>query len=163
MASRLSCLVVFALVMLTASCTDDLGQNSVEETTSETTALTAEPATAVVTSTTVVTSTSTVEQILPIDGYGHLAVGETRSRTVSAHCGLDLLLWKIDGSQWEAVSPIGANSSKDLPKGWSVDNEDELIELHFERTSEDVIVATPPGIDAPFDYRRSDIDNGFCM
>jgi len=98
-----------------------------------------------------------------MDDVGHLAVGETRSRTVSAHCGLDTLTWEIDGSQWEAINPIGSNGSNNLPDGWSADNEEESIELDFERTSEDVIVATPPGLDLPFRYRRSDIDHGECM
>lgn len=92
---------------------------------------------------------------LRMNERGDLPVGETRTRRVSAHCGMDILFWEIDGSQWWAVNPTGAISSRDLPDGWTSD-EDEMIDLAFERLREHTIIARPVETEFAVEYRRAD-------
>ncbi len=90
----------------------------------------------------------------PMDNAGNIAIGETRTRRVSTHCGMNILFWDMDGSQWFAINPIESNSSKDLPNGW-VDDGQERIELEFERVSKDTIIARPVGTEFSEEYRRA--------
>ncbi len=113
------------------------------------------------------TTTQGIDELglpLRMNERGDLPVGETRTRRVSAHCGMDVLFWEIDGSQWWAVNPTVAISSHDLPDGWTSD-EDELIDLAFERVSEHSIIARPVGTDLAVEYRRADDqdENFMCM
>ncbi len=75
---------------------------------------------------------------------------------------MDVLFWEIDGSQWRATSPTGANSSKIMPDGW-VSAAGERIDLAFHRVSEDLIIATALGTQSSFEYQRWPEGDSGCM
>lgn len=90
----------------------------------------------------------------PMDDAGNIAVGETRTRRISTHCGMNVLYREVNGSQWFAVNRISSNSTSHLPPGW-IDDGDEQIELELERVSENTILARPIGTKFTEEYRRA--------
>ncbi len=160
--------VLFVAALLFAGCADQAAQPSGLETTAGSVNVTGLDLDGAVVSTTVVEYSDNDERSLPslpepmMNGHGSLDVGQTLNRRVSTHCGMDVLFWEIDGTQWKAKSPTGANSSRVMPEEW-VSTSAETIDLAFHRVSEDTIVATALGTGASVEYQRWPEGEYGCM